>query len=64
MTINKGDKSIVLKGDASLTKSNISLKRLVKYWGPADQGFLVECRAMEGGVSLAEWYNIDEVYTI
>lgn len=33
-------------------------------WESKDQGFLVECRAMEGGVSMAKWYGIDEVANI
>lgn len=55
---------MVLRGDPSLTKSRVSLKSMIRSWTEADQGFLIECRFMEGGVSLAEWYGIDEVYTI
>lgn len=40
------------------------MKSTIKSWTEVDQGFLIEYRAMEGGVSLAEWYEVDDVYTI
>ncbi|KAA0043866.1 Ty3/gypsy retrotransposon protein [Cucumis melo var. makuwa] len=42
-------RKITIRGDPSLTKTRVSLKNLVKSWETDDQGFLVECRAMEGG---------------
>lgn len=41
-------KKITIKGDPSLTKARVSLKNLIKTWEDSDQGFLVECRSMEG----------------
>ncbi|KAA0037565.1 ty3-gypsy retroelement transposase [Cucumis melo var. makuwa] len=40
---------ITIRGDPSLTKTGASLKNLMKSWETDDQGFLVDCRAMEGG---------------
>lgn len=46
LRINRGDSIVTLKGDPSLTKTKVSLKTLVRSWEEADQGFLVECRAI------------------
>ncbi|KAL0545922.1 hypothetical protein IC582_015819 [Cucumis melo] len=46
MTFVVGDTKVILKGDPSLTRMEISLKVLVKTWQPDDQGFLVNFRAM------------------
>ncbi|KAL4022425.1 hypothetical protein IC575_016157 [Cucumis melo] len=40
-------KSICIKGDPSLTKTRISLKRMFKTWSDQDEGYLIECRAIE-----------------
>ncbi|KAA0057242.1 ty3-gypsy retrotransposon protein [Cucumis melo var. makuwa] len=48
------DKKIIIKGDPSLTKTRVGLKSLMKAWTDFDQGYLVECRALEGGVMLTE----------
>lgn len=39
MVINQGSKKIVLKGDPSLTKARVSLKRMAKMWETEDQGY-------------------------
>ncbi|TYK19390.1 Transposon Ty3-I Gag-Pol polyprotein [Cucumis melo var. makuwa] len=41
-------KKIIIKGDLSLTKTRIGLKSMMKAWTDSDQGYLVECRALEG----------------
>lgn len=46
MRVNRGDNSITLKEDPSLTKTKVSLKTLMRSWEEVDQGFLVECRAI------------------
>ncbi|KAA0032325.1 Ty3/gypsy retrotransposon protein [Cucumis melo var. makuwa] len=51
MTFVVGDTKVILKGDHSLTRMEISLKVLVKTWKPDDQGFLINFRAM--GISKA-----------
>lgn len=58
MVINQKGKKIMLKGDPSLTKARVSLKRMVKMWETEDQGYLIKCRALEGGVSMTEWYGV------
>ncbi|KAA0062470.1 Ty3/gypsy retrotransposon protein [Cucumis melo var. makuwa] len=52
MTFVVGDTKVILKGDPSLTRMEISLKVLVKTWQPYDQGFLINFRAM--GISKAD----------
>ncbi|XP_050942550.1 uncharacterized protein LOC127149991 [Cucumis melo] len=46
MTFVVRDTKVILKGDPSLTRTEISLKVLVKTWQPDDQGFLVNFSAM------------------
>ncbi|KAA0039533.1 peroxidase 64 [Cucumis melo var. makuwa] len=46
MTFVVGDAKVVLKGDPSLTRMEISLKMLIKQWKPDDRGYLVDFRAM------------------
>ncbi|TYK06622.1 ty3-gypsy retroelement transposase [Cucumis melo var. makuwa] len=41
-------RKIVIKGDPSLNKASVSLKNMIKSWEDSNQGFLVECRSMEG----------------
>ncbi|KAA0045301.1 transposon Tf2-1 polyprotein isoform X1 [Cucumis melo var. makuwa] len=40
-------KTIKIQGDLSLTKARVSLKNMIKAWGVDDEGFLVECQAVE-----------------
>ncbi|KAA0047682.1 ty3-gypsy retroelement transposase [Cucumis melo var. makuwa] len=41
-------KQVCIKGDPSLTKARVSLKSMmIKSWGEQDEGFLIECRALE-----------------
>ncbi|KAL0554647.1 hypothetical protein IC582_008573 [Cucumis melo] len=40
-------KSVCIKGDPSLTKTRISLKSMFKTWDNQDEGYLIECRAIE-----------------
>lgn len=44
MWINNEHDKMTLQGDPSLTKSKVSLKRLLTAWDGKDQGLLVECR--------------------
>lgn len=32
-------------------------------WEVNDQGYLIECQALEGGMLLVECYKVDEVHT-
>lgn len=63
LKVKQGDKTIILKGDPSLTKSRVSLRRMLKTWEVNDQGYLIECQALEGGMLLVECYKVDEVHT-
>ena len=60
----QNEKKVVIRGDPSLTKTRVSLKHMMKTWTPSDLGFLIECRALEGGMTFAELYGIDDVPTI
>ncbi|KAA0039020.1 ty3-gypsy retrotransposon protein [Cucumis melo var. makuwa] len=40
-------KQVCIKGDLSLTKARVSLKSMMKSWGEKDEGFLIECHAIE-----------------
>lgn len=66
MTFLHQGKKILIKGDPSLTKARVSLKNLIKTWEDFDQGFLVECRSMEGETTSSEdnENEIEEVLTI
>lgn len=46
MTFEKGGEKVTLKGDASLTKAEVSLKMLQKTWKDSDQGYLIELRGL------------------
>ena len=52
MTFTVGGTKVVLKGDPSLTRMEVSLKMLMKQWQPESRGFLVDVRSM--GVSRAD----------
>lgn len=54
MTFFHGDNKVIIKGDPSLTKTRVSLKSLMKTWIDSDQGYLIECRALEGEISFAD----------
>ncbi|KAA0046241.1 Ty3/gypsy retrotransposon protein [Cucumis melo var. makuwa] len=47
LTFSSEGKQICVKGDPSLTKSRISLKSMFKTWVDQDEGFLIECRAIQ-----------------
>ncbi|TYK14861.1 Ty3/gypsy retrotransposon protein [Cucumis melo var. makuwa] len=47
LTFSSEGKQISIKGDPSLTKSRISLKSMFKTWLDQDEGFLIECRAIQ-----------------
>lgn len=64
MTFCHENNKVVIRGDPSLTKTRVSLKSMMKAWTKFDKGFLIECRALEGGISLAELYGVDGVPTI
>ncbi|KAA0032313.1 Transposon Ty3-I Gag-Pol polyprotein [Cucumis melo var. makuwa] len=40
-------RQICIKGDPSLTKARISLKSMCKSWNDNDEGYFIECRAIE-----------------
>ena len=61
--VHQGEK-IVIKGDPSLTKFRVSLKNMIKTWKDSDQGFLIECRAMERVYEPMEDDGIEEVLTV
>lgn len=44
ITFKLGEKKVIIKGDPSLTRVEISLKMLTKSWNESDQGFLVELK--------------------
>lgn len=46
LTIDDGDSKVIIKGDPTLTKTEMSLKRLQKTWNKHDEGFLVEMTAI------------------
>ncbi|TYK05483.1 ty3-gypsy retrotransposon protein [Cucumis melo var. makuwa] len=45
--LGSGTSKICIKGDPSLTKTRISLKSMFRTWGDQDEGYLIECRAVE-----------------
>ena len=47
MTFVHDNKKIIIKRDPSLTKTQVSLKSLVKMWTDFDQGYLTEFRSLE-----------------
>lgn len=47
-----------------MTKVQISLKRMMKTLEGGDQGFLVECRALQGVESLEAFYGVDEIFNL
>ena len=47
LTFTHKGKKVGIQGDPSLTKASVSLKKMMKTLGEEDQGFLVECRALE-----------------
>ena len=44
LTFIQNEQKVVTKGDPSLNKARV--KHMIKTWTPADQGFLIECRAI------------------
>ena len=47
LTFTVEDTKVVLKGDPLLSRMKVSLKMLVKVWQANDQGFFIDCQAME-----------------
>ncbi|KAL4032435.1 hypothetical protein IC575_005508 [Cucumis melo] len=47
LTFSFNGKHVSIKGDPSLTKARVNLKNMIKCWGEKDEGFLIECRAIE-----------------
>ncbi|TYK02775.1 Transposon Ty3-I Gag-Pol polyprotein [Cucumis melo var. makuwa] len=47
LTFSVEGKSIKIQGDLSLTKARVSLRNMIKAWEERDEGFLIECRAVE-----------------
>lgn len=64
MTFYHENNKVVIRRHPSLTKTRVSLKSMIKAWTKSDQGFLIECRALEGGISLADLYGLDDVPNI
>lgn len=52
-----------MKGDPSLTKTKVSLKRMMKMWDEHDQGYLVEFKSLEALVDYAEFTAITPIET-
>lgn len=46
MTFDREGEKVVIKGDSSLTKAEVSPKMMHRTWLESDQGFLVELRAL------------------
>ncbi|KAA0032599.1 peroxidase 64 [Cucumis melo var. makuwa] len=46
-TFSVKGKPIKIQEDPSLTKARVNLENMIKAWGVDDEGFLVECRAIE-----------------
>ncbi|TYK28637.1 ty3-gypsy retroelement transposase [Cucumis melo var. makuwa] len=64
MTFQHEGKKVEIKGHPSLTKARVNLKNMMETWEADDQGFWVECRAMEGGLILEELYDEEVVPTV
>ncbi|KAL0539948.1 hypothetical protein IC582_024170 [Cucumis melo] len=63
-TFQHEGKKVTIRGDSSLTKTRVSLKSIMKSWKADDQSFLVECKAMEGGVSVDEGVDEEPLPTV
>ena len=50
MSFVHNKKKMIITGDPSLTKTQVSLKSLTKSWTDSDMGYLVECRALEARI--------------
>lgn len=46
ITFTQGNSKVVLKGDASLTKAEVSMKMMISNWEEEDQGFLIEFQSL------------------
>lgn len=57
MKIKNEQGTLILKGDPRLAKTKVSLKKMMMAWEEEDQGFLVECRAIEAMTSSEEEYG-------
>ncbi|KAA0055708.1 protochlorophyllide-dependent translocon component 52 [Cucumis melo var. makuwa] len=57
-------RKVIIRGDPSLTKKGVSLKSMMKSWEGEDQGFLVECRVIEGNVTVATFYEEEDEPTV
>ncbi|XP_031745972.1 uncharacterized protein LOC116406393 [Cucumis sativus] len=64
MTFLHNGKKVKIKGDPSLTKAMVGLKNMIKSWRDSDQGFLIECRAMETMYEPPEDNGIEEVLAV
>ncbi|KAA0041085.1 uncharacterized protein E6C27_scaffold477G00590 [Cucumis melo var. makuwa] len=47
LSFSSNGKQVCINGDPSLTKARVSLKSMIKSWGEQDEGFFIECRALE-----------------
>lgn len=61
MTLQHKGRKVVIRGDPSLTKNRVSLKNMMKTCEADDQGFLVECQAVEGRLTVEEIYDEEVV---
>ncbi|KAL0539304.1 hypothetical protein IC582_023509 [Cucumis melo] len=64
MSFQHGGRKVIIRGDPSLTKKGVSLKSMMKTWEGDDQGFLVECRSIEGKVPVATFYEEEYETTV
>ena len=54
MSFFHDNRKIVIKGDPSLTKTQVSLKNLTKSWTESEMGYLIECRTLEAHIAEIE----------
>lgn len=61
ITIERKEGDVILRCDPSLTKTKVSLKRMMKTWDETDQGYLVEFKALKALVDSAEFATLTPI---
>lgn len=64
MTFEHEVRKVVIRGNSSLIKTRVSLKNMMMPLEADDQRFLVECRAIKGGLNIEKIYDKEVVPTI